>query len=170
METVVEFPSERLGMLIGKQGKSLELLERMGGVKIRLRGSTVTVSGEDPLKVMKAAEVIKAIGAGFRLRQIAPLFNPDMQLAVYDVREACANEREADRQIARIIGEKGRNKRILEKKLGIDIAVSGHRVAAIGEPEMLQVFKEAIERLAHGAPHGTVYRHIEQRMASLLKY
>ena len=170
METPVEFPTDRLQFLIGKQGRTRQILERMGGVSIAIRGGSVTVSGDDPLKVMKAKEVVRAIGLGFKLNQISTLFNPDTQLAVFDVRDACANERDALRQVGRIIGDKGKNKRMLEKKMNIDISINDFSVAAIGEPENLQVFKEAIEKMAHGSPHSTIYRHIEQRMAGILRH
>ncbi len=169
MEMIVKFPEERKGVLIGKKGEMKRIIEKMGGVRIDVGDAGITVRGEDSLKVMKAAEVIKAIGFGFNPYDAFELFRDDLMLAIYDVENALPNSSQLERQMGRIIGEGGKTKRFFEKTLGVNIMVSKKQVGAIGEPERLEILREALEKLIHGAPHSGVYRYVERRLASARK-
>jgi len=166
-EEIVKIPDERKGVLLGKKKKMKEIIEKMGGVELRVRGGAVIVSGKDSIKVMKAAEVVKAIGFGFNPYDAFELFREDTQFVIYDIEEAVVSQKDVKRQVGRIIGEGGRAKRFFEKALGIKIVVRGEKVGAIGTPEKLEIFREALEKLVHGSPHASVYRYVERRLASL---
>lgn len=62
-------PKERIGVAIGPNGEVKRFIERRTGTKITFDSETGEVqiepSGEDPLGVLKAREVIQAIARGF---------------------------------------------------------------------------------------------------------
>jgi hypothetical protein len=69
--------------------------------------------------------------------------------------------------VSDIIGEKGRARRTLEEMTGTKIVVGKYHVAIIGSYERAMAAKRAVEMLAEGRQHGTVYRHIDTMMRSI---
>ena len=122
---------------------------------------------KDGFKVMKASEVVRAIGEGFPVKKAFDLFKENHQLEVYDIEQVVPNRAALERQISRIIGEKGKTKKYFEGVLSLKIHVTDEKVVAIGPGDKLKVFREALERLVHGAPHSGVYRYVESRLMSL---
>jgi len=112
--------------------------------------------------------VVRAMGLGFTKEEAFNLFSDDQQLAIFDLAEIVP-ESQLRRVCGRIIGERGKAKLHLEKRLGIRILVLRDKVAAIGPPPRIRVFQEVLDRLLHGATHSSAYRHLERRLASLEK-
>lgn len=50
---------------------------------------------------------------------------------------------------------------------GASVSVYGKTVAIIGNPIQIEIAKTAIEKLARGSPHGSVYRYLERRKKDL---
>ncbi len=165
MEDIVAVDEEMLGRIIGKKGKTKKLIEKMGNVKLKIKEGRVEVIGKNSLEIMAVKELLKAMNLGFSLEDATELLS-GAQLMVLNLEEALPNKPAVRRQIARVIGHGGEAKRHFEKLLGIKIVVKGHKVAAIGAAEDLEVFKEALERLIHGATHTSVFRYIQRRLAS----
>ena len=59
--------------------------------------------------------------------------------------------------MGRIIGERGKTKKILEETTGADISIYRNFVAAIGLFDNILIFDEAIKKLVKGLPHKVVY-------------
>lgn len=165
MEQIVSIPEERVGLLVGKLGKTKKELERAGKVKLKVGEASVQVRGES-LDVMKAVEVVKAIGLGFSKAKAFDLLRDDHQLTVFNLGEVVP-ESQLKRVCGRIIGEQGKVRLRLEKKLGVSIRVLEDRVAAIGTPPRLRVLREVLDRLLGGATHASAYKHLDRRLASL---
>ncbi|HDR53698.1 MAG TPA: RNA-processing protein [archaeon] len=165
--TCINVEEDQVGLLIGKGGEVKKTIERMAGVTLKIEECLVTIIGEDGFKVMKAGDVVKAISQGMPPKQAFDLFGDDHQLAVFDIEEVVTNQAALERQKARIIGEKGKAKKFFEATLGLKIHIGDSKVTAVGSPEKLKVFREALERLVHGAPHSAVYRYVEARLAGL---
>ena len=67
------------------------------------------------------------------------------------------------RQKGRIIGKDGRTRDIITDMTGVDVSVYGKTVSLIGPLERIQVAKEAVEMILHGARHKSVYGFLEKK-------
>ncbi|MBR9681481.1 MAG: hypothetical protein GOV00_01640, partial [Candidatus Altiarchaeota archaeon] len=147
VSTTVNVPEEMLGRLIGVKGKTKRLIERMGGVKIKIKDCLVAIKGEDGIQVMKASEVVRAISEGLPVKNAFELFQEDYQLVIYDIESVVPNRAALDRQKARVIGEKGKTKHYFERMLEIKLHIGDSKIFAIGPGDKLRIFREALERL-----------------------
>ena len=62
----------------------------------------------------------------------------------------------------RIIGLHGKSRRVIEELTKCDVSVYGKTVAIIGEPTELRLAKDAIEKLAAGSQHKSVYNMLQR--------
>ncbi|MEB3786724.1 MAG: KH domain-containing protein, partial [Desulfurococcales archaeon] len=124
--------------------------------------------GVPPINVMKAADIVKAIGLGFTPEEAFSLLDEDNVLVVIDLKNLLGDNQNTLKRIkGRIIGEKGRARRTLEEMTGTKIVVGKYHVAIIGSYERAMAAKKAIEMLAEGRQHGTVYRHLDTVMRGI---
>lgn len=154
----VNIPEERIGVLIGKDGKVKDELEDVSGTRIVIRQG-VTIEGDDPLLVMKTAEVVKAIGRGFSPEKARLLFRDDYELRIITLRDESSNT--IKRLMARVIGAKGATRKILEHDTNCLISVYGKTVSIIGRSEEIGKAQIAIEGLLRGRSHGYVYNKLD---------
>jgi len=174
-EEFVRIPRERVGVLIGRKGKTKREIEERTGTKIEVDSESgevfiaSTKETKDPLAVWKARDVVLAIGRGFSPERAFRLFNEGEILEVVNLTDiVVGNEKNALPRIrGRIIGRKGRTREIIEEMSGADVSVYGKTVAIIGNPIQVEVARTAIEKLAKGSPHGVVYRYLERRKKDL---
>lgn len=167
----VKIPKDRIGVLIGKDGETKRYIEEKTGVELRIDSKTGEVEirpterVKDPLDLIKAKECVLAIGRGFSPeRAFRLLREEDASLEVIDLYELVGrNPKVLERQRARIIGREGRTRQLIEELSGADVSIRGKTVALIGTPRQLQIARKAIEMLASGAPHGRVYRFLEDQ-------
>jgi|Deesub1362A_J573_1020465.scaffolds.fasta_scaffold00057_29 ribosomal RNA assembly protein len=169
----IRIPSERIGVLIGKEGKVKSQIEEKLNVKLTVDNEegTVTIQnkGEDVLAEWKAKNIITAIGRGFNPRKAMKLCHDEYVLEVIDLQDIVGKSPKAlKRQKGRIIGQGGKTRKIIEECTGSDVSVYGKTVAIVGTLERVQAAREAILMLARGKPHGVVYK-ILQRKARELK-
>ena len=170
----VKVPPDRLGVVIGTKGEvKKELMERTGTIiNVDTENGVVIVEGESsktsPINVMKATEVVKAIAYGFSPEKAFKLLEEDKVLVVVDLKNIVGDSpNHLTRIKGRIIGESGRARRTIEEMTGTDIVVRDAYVAIIGDYERAMVAKEAVEMLAEGRMHSTVYRRIDQLMREI---
>jgi ribosomal RNA assembly protein len=165
----VRVPLERLGAVIGKKGEvKLKIMERLG-VKLTIdsENSLVIVEAESasipPINVMKASEIVKAIAYGFPPEKAMRLLDDDQILVLVDLKQIVGDSPNHLKRIrGRIIGEGGRARKTIEEMTGTDIYVGDHYVAIIGDYERAMAAKKAVEMLAEGRMHSTVYRYLER--------
>jgi ribosomal RNA assembly protein len=164
--TYLRIPNERIGVLIGKGGETKKELEERTGVKIEVdseTGEVKIVSYEDPAEVLRAINVIRAIGRGFSPERAFRLLEDDLiSLDIIDLSEFARNKKDLERMKGRIIGRGGRTREIFEELTGTLISIYGKTVAIIGYPEQIQAVRKAIMMLVDGAPHGAVYAYLEK--------
>jgi ribosomal RNA assembly protein len=172
----VKIPPERLGAVIGEEGSVKKEISRRLGVSINIDtvNSMAVIEPEadntPPVNVVKAAEIVKAIAYGFTPDKAMSLLNEDYVLVVVDLKELLGDkENHLKRVKGRIIGEGGRARKTLEELTGTYIVVGDYHVAIIGEYERAMAAKEAVEMLAQGRMHSTVYRHLETLMRDIKK-
>jgi ribosomal RNA assembly protein len=172
----LKIPTERVGALIGEKGGTKVELEKGTGTTITIDGESgdVTIEAEagkgDPSGVLKAKDIVNAIGRGFSPQRAFRLFTDGQLIEIIDLKHALGDSRKAIQRIkGRIIGENGKTRRIIENLTGTVVSVFGHTVAIIGEYDEITVAKEAIAMLVKGAMHGTVYRYLNKERLELKK-
>ena len=121
----------------------------------------------DVYTAYKVVNVFKALGLGFSENDALKLLSDDYSLAVVDLRQYARNEDDYRRIKGRIIGENGKTKRAIQEYTGVVIMVGDKEVAVIGPAEQVEVARRAIEMLAEGKEHSTVYKFLDRSEAEL---
>ncbi len=165
----VRVPPDRLGAVIGVEGAVKRyIMDRTGvAMTVDTENSVVVLEAERPIPInlMKAAEVVKAIAYGFPPEKAYRLLDEDQILVVVDLKQIVGDSPNHLKRVkARIIGEKGRARRTLEEMTGTYIHVGDSYVAIIGDYERAMLAKKAVEMLAEGRMHSTVYRHLDKML------
>jgi ribosomal RNA assembly protein len=152
---------DRTGVLIGKKGEVKKRIEELTGTKLEVdsKNNIVTIMGDDMSSIMTAQSIIKAINYGFSPERAYKLVDQDYNLHIIDIFTYLKkhDENNLRRVMGRIIGEKGRTKKILEETTGTFISIYRNYVAVIGLFDDILIVNEAIKRLALGTPHKYVY-------------
>ncbi|MEB3861023.1 MAG: KH domain-containing protein [Desulfurococcales archaeon] len=165
----VRVPPDRLGAVIGAEGTVKKYIMEKTGVNMTIdtENSLVILESDTaaPINLMKAGEVVKAIAYGFPPEKAYRLLDEDQILVIVDLKQIVGDSpNHLTRVKARIIGERGRARRTLEEMTGTYIHVGDHYVAIIGDYERAMLAKKAVEMLAEGRMHGTVYRHLDRML------
>ncbi|HID72908.1 TPA: RNA-processing protein [Candidatus Micrarchaeota archaeon] len=170
----VNIPLERVGALIGEKGEVKEELMRRTRTLITVdsENGVVIIEPESPdvppYSVMKAQEVVKAIGYGFPPQKAFRLLDEDQVLVVIDLKRFAGDSPNHLKRIkGRIIGENGKARRTLEEVTGTYIVVGEAHVAIIGGYEEAEIARRAVEMLVEGRRHSTVYRFLERAMSGV---
>ncbi len=138
MEHLSRVPKNRIAVLIGKAGRTREMIEKAcgGSLTIDSQSGDVSISWEgepDPIKRMKVPDVISAIGRGFSPERAVQLLETN-----------------------------GRIRTLIEEHTGCEISIYGSTVAVIGDDDSLALAAPAIEGILGGSEHGTVLFGLEQ--------
>ena len=170
----VNIPLDRVGVLIGEKGEVKEELMRRTRTLITVDSENGVVIIEPeapdvpPYNVMKAQEVVKAIGYGFPPSKAFKLLEEDQVLVVIDLKRYAGDSPNHLKRIkGRIIGEEGKARRAIEELTGTHIVVGEAHVAIIGGYEEAEAARRAIEMLIEGRRHSTVYRFLERLMSEI---
>lgn len=142
----------------------LQVESDTGGVTITLKPDEA-----DPSKLLRAKEVVSAIGRGFSPENAFELiYDEDAVLEIIDLRTIFGRSDSDIRRIkGRIIGMDGKTRRTIEELTATHISVYGHTVGIIGKLENVQVAREAIQMLIQGSQHATVYAFLHRKRREL---
>lgn len=168
-EQMVRVPKERVGVIIGRSGEEKKELEELLKVKLTVESETgeVVVRAEaadlEEVNPFKAIEVIDAIGKGFSPERAKRLMKEGETFTVIDLRETTGRSKSSMERIkGRIIGERGKARRVIEELTGASISVYGHYVAIICDEVHARLASDAISMLAAGSEHRTVYEILQK--------
>jgi len=175
--TFIKVPKERVGVLIGPEGRTKKSIEDKLSVELQIDSEAGDVSillkqnATDPSTLFSAKDVVTALGRGFSPEHAFRLIrDEDAMLDIIDLRMVFGkSEADIKRVSGRIIGMNGKTRGIIEELTGASVAVYGHTVAIIGTMDQVQVAREAIEMLIKGSLHGTVYRFLHRKRRELKK-
>jgi len=173
----VKVPKDRIGALVGPEGRVKERLQKQLGTEIVIDSDsgdvTLTLSPnmEDPSMLFRAKEVVTAIGRGFAPERAFRLVQDENALlAVIDLRELFGRSpNDIERIKGRVIGQEGKTRRIIEELTDADVSVYGHTVSIIAGAEEMDIAREAIRMLLEGRQHSTVYRFLHGKRRELKK-
>jgi ribosomal RNA assembly protein len=169
-----KLPLDRIGVLLGREGSVRKEIEEKTKTLLTVDTQTgsVIIEPASPsttaLELIKAQNIVRAIGYGFSPERAFRLLEDDQVLEVVDVRQYIGDKpNHVKRVLGRIIGEEGKARRILEEYTGTYISIYDHYVAIIGDYETANIAKKAIEMLIQGRMHATVYKYIDREMYTL---
>ncbi len=110
-KTFIRIPGDRIGVLIGADGKTRRRIESTFGVKITVEsesgGVEIKVNEDQPdVSVMFTVKnIVKAIGRGFSPNKAMTLQNETNDILVIDLEEYVGNSKYAQNRVrGRIIG------------------------------------------------------------------
>ncbi len=173
----VRIPKERVGVLIGPDGKvkrdieerlqvKLEIESEAGGVEINLNEKAT-----DPSVLFRAKDVVTAIGRGFSPDQAFRLIrNEDVVFDFIDLRAIFGRSDSDIRRVkSRIIGMNGKTRRTIEELTEADVVVYGHTVGFIGTFEQVDIARNAVQMIIQGSEHHSVYNFLQKKRRDLKK-
>ncbi len=165
IESRLKIPKSRIGVVIGKKGKVKSEIESITGVSIQINSEdgsvhiSATSDIPDPTLALKARDIVIAIGKGFSAEKAFYLLDDDIFLETI---ELGGSKNTIKRIKSRIIGEKGKVRRMIETSTEVFLSIFGNQVSIIGEIFEIKSAREAIKQLVQGSKHSTVYRYLEQ--------
>ena len=173
----VRIPKERVGVLIGPEGKvkrdveerlkvKLEIESEAGGVEINLNEKAT-----DPSVLFRAKDVVTAVGRGFSPDQAFRLIrNEDVVFDFIDLRAIFGRSDSDIRRVkSRIIGMNGKTRRTIEELTEADVVVYGHTVGFIGTFEQVDIARNAVQMIIQGSEHHSVYNFLQKKRRDLKK-
>jgi ribosomal RNA assembly protein len=177
LDTFIRIPKERVGILIGPEGKVKQYIEEQmrarlevdsddGGVKIVL-----SENQPDPSMLLRAKDVVMAIGRGFAPEVAYRLIrNEDEVFDLVDLRLTFGrSEADIQRIKGRIIGSEGKTRRLIEELTEANVAVYGHTIGIIGTFEEADAARNAVQMIIEGCEHKTVYRYLQRKRTEMKK-
>ena len=169
-EQVVKIPDDRIGVIIGKNGKVKTEIQDKCGVAIDIdseNGNAIISSTSKPIIEMepfKAVEIVSAIAKGFSPERAYRLLGEEEEvLQLVDLRDYAGKSANSLSRIkGRIIGEAGKSRKTIEDISGAYISVYGHTVGLIGTFEEIKLATEAVTMLSKGRSHASVYNMLQE--------
>ena len=173
----VKVPRERIGALVGPDGRVKANIEKKLSIRLRIDSQTGDIqitlmpTAQDPTVLFRAKEIVTAIGRGFSPEHAFRLLEDDeTMLEVIDLRETVGrSQSDMKRLKGRVIGKEGKTRRIIEELTEANISVYGHTISIIGEIDQVEIAKEAVRMLIRGSLHGTVYRFLHRKRREFKK-
>ena len=171
MNEVIKIPLDRVAVLVGPKGSIKELIEEKSTTSINIESSSGTVEimdAKDPIKGMRAREVVHAIARGFSPEKAMKLFDDDyLMFETIDLSNIARTEKDMERLKGRIIGRGGKTREVFEDLTNVRISVYGKTISIIGYPEQNGVARAGIDMLLKGSTHGPVYKFLEKKRTDL---
>jgi len=175
-ETFVRIPKERVGILIGPEGKVKKEIETKLNIKLDIdkEGSvTITLPENvpDPAVFLRAKDLVTAIGRGFTPETAFRLIrNEDDIFDMIDLRLIFGrSESDVTRVKGRIIGADGKTRKLIEELTEADVVVYGHTIGIIGSFEEADAARNAVQMIVEGCQHHTVYNYLQKKRTELKK-
>ncbi|RLG70981.1 MAG: RNA-processing protein [Candidatus Iainarchaeum archaeon] len=166
--TLIKIPKDRIGALIGKNGKTKNKIEKLTQTEIKIdsrTGDVEIIAKGDDLMHLKAINIVKAIGRGFSPENAMLLLEDENYLEIINIQEFTGKSKKAlIQKRGRLIGRKGLARKKLEELTNTVISVYGKTISIIGKPEDISLAREAIEMLLEGAKHSTVYDFLKRKI------
>jgi ribosomal RNA assembly protein len=173
----VRIPKERVGVLVGPDGKVKQYIEEKLMVKLEVDSEqgdvniTLSKQAQDPSVLFRARDVVTAIGRGFAPEDAFRLIRDENAIFdVIDLREIFGrSESDIKRVKGRIIGLEGKTRKTIEELSGADVVVYGHTVGIIGTFVQANIARTAVQMLIDGCQHHSVYNYLAKKRRELKK-
>jgi len=173
----VRIPKERVGVLVGPDGKVKQRIEEKFLVELQIESESggvtilLTEKAHDPSLLFKAKDTVTAIGRGFSPeRAFRLLRNEDDIFDFIDLRVIFGrSESDIKRVKGRIIGANGKTRKLIEELSDANVVVYGHTIGFIGAFKQVDVARNAVQMLIDGSQHHTVYKYLQKKRGEFKK-
>jgi ribosomal RNA assembly protein len=173
----VRIPKERVGVLVGPDGKIKQSIEEKFMVELNVEsesgGVTIVLAekARDPSLLFKAKDTVTAIGRGFSPEQAFRLLrNDDAIFDFIDLRTIFGrSDSDIKRVKGRVIGANGKTRKLIEELTDASVVVYGHTIGFIGTFEQVDVARNAVQMLIDGSQHHTVYKYLQRKRSDFKK-
>ncbi|TFF98266.1 MAG: RNA-processing protein [Promethearchaeota archaeon] len=161
---------KRIPMVIGSGGETKREIEETLGVEIDIDSSTGEVEVKpdlerenyNPLNLIVAEKVIRAINRGFNPNKALKLKNDEIILEVINLASILGKSRKKLKRIkGRLIGRNGEIREAIEENAECYISIFGKTISVIADHENMQIAKKAINMIINGMPHHTILKYLE---------
>lgn len=161
--TTATIPEDRIGVLIGEEGKTKRRLEEQSGCDLNIDSDTghVDIESDDSVDAYFMREVVTAVGHGFNPSTASLILKKDYLLETLDVTNY-ASDGQVKRVKGRVIGTDGKTRETIEDLTETHVSVYGTTVSVIGRAEHIQAARQAVEKLLNGQSHSAVYKSLER--------
>lgn len=139
--------------------KNKKLLEEKLDVKLSIVKNNVTVKG-DTVDEFDAVKVFEAINFGFSVRRALLLKNEDYVFRVVHIKDH--TKRNLADVKARLIGKKGKTRRVFSETSGCEILITDTEVGVIGEALDVESVETAVINLIRGSKQTNMYKFLEK--------
>jgi ribosomal RNA assembly protein len=170
-QQVVRIPRDRIGVIIGKNGKVKDEIQEKCNVIVEIDSETgdamISSGPKDPsmkIEPFKAVEIVSAISKGFSPQRAYRLLEDEEEtFQLIDLRDYAGKSRNSMERIkGRIIGEEGKSRKNIEDLTGASISVYGHTVGLIGTFKEIKLATDAVTMLSKGRSHKNVYNMLQE--------
>lgn len=168
----MKVPGERIAVLIGKNGETKKHIESKRNIHLEINSEEgdVVIQGEDSVAVFETVPVIKAIARGFNPEIAELLFNEEYAFELITISDFSGkSQKKMLRLRGRVIGQDGKARKMIETMTETYISVYGKTIGIIGKIEHVAMSRQAVEMLLEGAPHGNVYKWLEDKKREVLR-
>ncbi len=170
----MKIPKERIGVLIGPEGKVKRRLEKLAEAVVEVDSATgiVEIEGKgNHANFRDGVNVVRAVGRGFSPKNAFLLFDEETILDVINMHDLVGGgEKSLKTKKGRVIGKHGLARDSIEKETGAKISVFGKTISIIGNAEAVETARRAIEMLLEGAKHATVMNFLKKGKAERKKF
>ncbi|MFW9832321.1 MAG: KH domain-containing protein [Candidatus Thorarchaeota archaeon] len=167
----VRIPKDRVGVLVGPDGKVKQKIEEKLFVELRVEsesgGVTIYLSekAEDPSLLFRAKDIVTAVGRGFSPDYAFRLIrNEDDIFDMIDLRTIFGRSESDIRRVkGRVIGANGKTRKLIEELTEASVVIYGHTIGFIGTFEQVEVARNAVNMLIEGSQHQSVYKYLQRK-------
>ncbi|MHA2404233.1 MAG: KH domain-containing protein [Candidatus Kariarchaeaceae archaeon] len=172
----LRIPLKRIGAVIGLKGSIRKEIEEKTSSIIIIDSDTGEVEIrpgkdlKDPVLLMKAKDIVKAIGRGFASTQAIKLAEDDFFLEIIRLKPFVGTAPNRLRRVrARVIGTKGRTKNAIEELTSTALVVAGSTVSLIGNIDEIGKARGAVVKIINGATIESVIGALEDKKKQIRK-
>jgi len=172
----LRIPLNRIGAVIGVKGSVKEQIEEATKTQIMIDSDTGEVEIrpstdlEDPVQLFNSRDIVKAIGRGFTIIQAIKLIDDDYFLEVIPLKPLVGDKPNHLRRVrSRLIGTKGRTRKMIEELTKVHLMISGSTVSIIGDYDHLSRAKDAVMDIIRGAQIESVLGKLEEERNQVRK-
>ena len=166
MKEQVFIDSDRIPVLIGKEGSQKRLLEKKFDVGLEINSETGEViiesKEDDGYTVFILSNIIAAINQGHSPENAMKLEDENYVLDTIDIKTYVRDHARLKVVMGRVIGKDGGTRKLISEITRCSVAIKDHYVSVIGLYENIQIVHEALEMLINGASHKSFYSYLER--------
>ncbi|TAL48376.1 hypothetical protein EPN87_00680 [archaeon] len=157
----VAIPEERL-RLLKKNSRWRDKLKTLSDISVEIN-EEVKLESDDPLMLTRAKQIFTAFGRGFEFEDALDMLDDEYLLEMIDVKSFAGDSKNRSTVLkGRVIGTRGKIKKLVEKYSDTKIAVYGKTVCIMGKWDSVRLASKAVEMLLLGGKHSSVMRYIQE--------